>query len=65
MQRLIALVVLLVVGQVLVADSQAANRAQRYNVLLIMTDDLNCELGCYGSQFVKSPQIDRLMMRPS
>ncbi len=30
------------------------------NVLLIMTDDLNCDLGCYGHPLVKTPHIDRL-----
>jgi iduronate 2-sulfatase len=63
MQRIVSLVILLIVGPALVADTQSANAAQRCNVLLIMTDDLNCELGCYGSQVVKSPQIDRLAVR--
>jgi uncharacterized sulfatase len=32
----------------------------RPNVLLIVIDDLRCELGCYGVTEVRSPNIDRL-----
>ena len=30
------------------------------NVLLVMTDDCNCDIGCYGHNLVKTPNIDRL-----
>jgi iduronate 2-sulfatase len=34
--------------------------AERMNVLFIMSDDLRTELGCYGSQLAKTPNIDKL-----
>jgi iduronate 2-sulfatase len=33
---------------------------QPLNILLIMTDDLNCDIGCYGNPIVKTPNLDRL-----
>ncbi len=37
--------------------------SRRYNVLFIIADDLNCDLGTYGHPLVKSPHIDRLANR--
>ena len=37
-----------------------ATAKDKLNVLFIMTDDLNCNLGSYGHPLVKSPHIDRL-----
>jgi len=42
--------------------AQAAD-AKRPNVLLIMSDDLNNLLGCYGDERAKTPNIDRLAAR--
>jgi iduronate 2-sulfatase len=48
------LVLLLLEGRV------AAEPARKPNVLLIVVDDLNTDLGCYGNRVVQSPNIDRL-----
>ncbi|QDU90035.1 Choline-sulfatase [Pirellulimonas nuda] len=37
-----------------------ADAADKPNVLLVVCDDLNCDLGCYGHPLVESPNIDRL-----
>jgi len=37
--------------------------APRYNVLFIATDDMNCDLGCYGHPLVKTPNMDRIIAR--
>src|SRR3954471_24355284 len=45
----------------LIAAEPAA--ASRLNVLLIIADDLNCDLGCYGAAGMRTPNIDRLASR--
>jgi uncharacterized sulfatase len=45
------------------AAALPASAAERLNVLYILSDDLNNELGCYGSPIVKTPNLDRLAAR--
>lgn len=46
------------------AENSAVNEAneknERPNVLFIVVDDLRPELGCYGVELIKSPNIDKL-----
>lgn len=41
----------------------SALQAARPNVLFLAVDDLRPELGCYGNQLVKTPNMDRLAAR--
>jgi len=43
--------------------SELAAAESRPNVLLIISDDLNNSVGCYGHPLVKTPNIDRLADR--
>jgi uncharacterized sulfatase len=47
----------------LAGPAAAQQSPQRPNVLLIMADDLNNDLGTYGHPLVKTPNLDRLASR--
>ena len=41
-------------------DKSISLSSEKINVLLIIADDLNCDLGVYGNLIIKTPNIDRL-----
>tara|TARA_S200000501_G_scaffold349553_1_gene365751 strand:+ start:1801 stop:3327 length:1527 start_codon:yes stop_codon:yes gene_type:complete len=45
----------------LIAQIKAEN--QKLNVLFIISDDLNCDIGAYGNKQIFTPNIDRLAQR--
>ncbi|MCP5520022.1 MAG: sulfatase [Verrucomicrobiales bacterium] len=47
-------------GCLALAAGWALEAAARPNILFLAVDDLRPQLGCYGNQLVKSPNIDRL-----
>ncbi len=46
-----------------VAIGQGLTAAEKTNVLFLICDDLNCDIGCYGHEQVQTPNIDRLAAR--
>ena len=60
MKRLLSLTLLLAA---LYSSPAAEPGTHRRNVLLLIADDLNARLGCYGDPLVKTPNLDRLAAR--
>ena len=46
-----------------ISTAVAQERDEARNVLFLIADDLNCDLGSYGHPVVQSPHIDRLAER--
>jgi uncharacterized sulfatase len=40
-----------------------AQRAKRPNVLFLVSDDMDCRIGCYGDTVAQTPNLDRLARR--
>ncbi|MBI1374535.1 MAG: sulfatase-like hydrolase/transferase [Phycisphaera sp.] len=53
----------LVLAMTVSSLARVAHAAGRTNVLFLICDDLNCDIGCYGHPQVKTPNIDRLAAR--
>lgn len=46
-----------------VGFARSADAPKRLNVMLIVVDDLNADLNCYGQPIVHTPNVDRLAAR--
>jgi iduronate 2-sulfatase len=62
-KKLLRLSVLIWMFGLVLADAGRVDAASKPNVLFLICDDLNCDLGCYGHTMVRSPNIDRLAAR--
>ena len=60
--RQLSLLILLIAIATNTPTASAAD-SPRYNVLLIMADDLRPAMGCYGDARAKTPHLDRLAAR--
>jgi len=63
MRPVIWLALLVAAALLASAGQKPAAAAKRPNVLLIASDDMRPELGCYGNPIVKTPNLDRLAAR--
>lgn len=55
-----SLLALVIVPVMLAGPARGQSSGKKFNVLFMAVDDMNNDLGCYGSALVKSPNIDRI-----
>lgn len=60
MKYLVLIVILLSLFSCSSFNSEKIDRSSKPNVLFICIDDLRPELGCYGNEHIKSPNLDKL-----
>lgn len=59
--QILSLILLWVVGIYSCTEKNASSLAStKPNILFIAIDDLRPELGCYGQEYIKSPNLDKL-----
>lgn len=59
-KRLFSIVLLWCLLPSAIFGQEDSEPTDRHNILLICVDDLRPELGCYGVEYIQSPNIDRL-----
>ena len=58
-KKIILVIVLAILcNKIILASSE--NDSKKLNILFIIADDLNCDIGVYGNDIVKTPNIDAL-----
>jgi len=57
---ILQMVALVYAGMAVISTALAAEAPAKPNILFVICDDLNCDLGSYGHPLVQSPNVDRL-----